>query len=77
MYFLMEKFFEEEWVSAVGILTTSVLITLLRANGLSTAITKIITALQRGDKIVSYEMLKWFALVSGLYVAFYYIYKFG
>lgn len=75
MYFLMEKFFEEEWISALGILTTSVLITLLRANGLSTTITKIITALQNGEKLVSYEMLKWFALVSGLYVAFYYIYK--
>ena len=75
MYFLMEKFFEEEWIAALGILTTSVLITLLRANGLSTAITKIITALQNGEKLVSYEMLKWFALVSGLYVAFYYIYK--
>lgn len=71
----MKKFFEEEWMSAVGILTTSVLLTLLRANGLSTAITKIITALQNGEKLVSYEMLKWFALVSGLYVAFYYIYK--
>lgn len=75
MYFLMEKFFEEEWIAALGILTTSVLITLLRANGLSTAISKIITALQNGEKLVSYEMLKWFALVSGLYVAFYYIYK--
>ena len=75
MYFLMEKFFEEEWVCAVGILTTSVLITLIRANGLSTAISKIIMALQNGEKIVSYEMLKWFAFVSGLYVAFYYIYK--
>ena len=71
----MEKFFEEEWIAALGILTTSVLITLLRANGLSTAISKIITALQNGEKLVSYEMLKWFALVSGLYVAFYYIYK--
>ena len=71
----MEKFFEEEWVCAVGILTTSVLLTLLRANGLSTAISKMITALQRGEKLVSYEMLKWFAFVTGLYVAFYYIYK--
>ena len=75
MYFLMEKFFEEEWVCAVGILTTSVLLTLIRANGLSTTISKMIMALQNGQKIVSYEMLKWFALVSGLYVAFYYIYK--
>jgi subfamily B ATP-binding cassette protein MsbA len=71
----MEKFFEEEWVCAVGILTTSVLLTLIRANGLSTTISKMIMALQNGQKIVSYEMLKWFAFVSGLYVAFYYIYK--
>ena len=75
MYFLMEKFFEEEWACAVGILTTSILITLLRANGLSTTISKIITALQNGQKIASYEMLKWFALVSALYITFYYIYK--
>lgn len=71
----MGKFFEEEWACAVGILTTSVLLTLLRANGLSTAISKMITALQRGEKLVSYEMLKWFAFVTGLYVTFYYIYK--
>ncbi len=75
MYFLMEHFFEEEWACAVGILTTSILLTLIRANGLSIAISKMITALQRGEKLVSYEMLKWFALVTGLYVAFYYIYK--
>jgi len=71
----MGKFFEEEWVCAVGILTTSVLLTLIRANGLSTTISKMIMALQSGQKIVSYEMLKWFAFVSGLYVSFYYIYK--
>jgi ATP-binding cassette subfamily B protein len=71
----MGKFFEEEWVCAVGILTTSILLTLIRVNGLSTTISKMIMAVQSGEKIVSYEMLKWFALVSGLYVSFYYIYK--
>ena len=58
MYFLMEHFFEEEWACAVGILTTSILLTLIRANGLSIAISKMITALQRGEKLVSYEMGK-------------------
>jgi ABC-type bacteriocin/lantibiotic exporter with double-glycine peptidase domain len=75
IYILIEEFFKEEWVYAVGILTTSVLLTLIRANGLSTTISKLITALQKGDKLVSYEMLKWFAFVTALYVSFYHLYK--
>ena len=75
IYILIEEFFKEEWVYAVGILTTSVLLTLIRANGLSTTISKLITALQTGQKIVSYEMLKWFAFVTALYVSFYHLYK--
>ena len=57
IYLLIEEFFKEEWVYAVGILTTSVLLTLIRANGLSTTISKLITALQQ-EYSISYLLKK-------------------
>ena len=75
VYKLMQKFFKEEWVAAIGIICTSILLTLLYANGLTAAISKLILTVQEGKQIASYASLKWFALLSAFYLFFYYLYK--
>jgi ABC-type multidrug transport system fused ATPase/permease subunit len=75
VYLLMQKFFKEEWFYAIGIVVTSVLLTLLHANGLSSAVSKLIMMLQEGKKLASFEVLNWFAALTAVYVFFYYLYK--
>lgn len=75
VYKLMQKFFKEEWIAAIGIICTSVSLTLLYATGLTSAISKLIMTVQEGNKRASYASLKWFALLSVLYLFFYYLYN--
>ena len=51
--YLLEKFFKEEWFNAISMITTSSLLTLLQANGISMIISNLIEALQLHKKSLS------------------------
>lgn len=74
--YLLEKFFKEEWFNAISMITTSSLLTLLQANGISMIISNLIEALQLHKKPLSIEMFKWFVIASISYVILFHIYKY-
>ena len=74
--YLLEKFFKEEWFNAISMITTSSLLTLLQANGISMIISNLIEALQKHNKSASVGIFKWFVFASISYVVLFQIYKY-
>ena len=74
--YLLEKFFKEEWFNAISMITTSSLLTILQANGISMIISKLIQALQLHQKSASIGIFKWFVFASVSYVVLLQIYKY-
>jgi ABC-type multidrug transport system fused ATPase/permease subunit len=73
--FLLRNFVKEEWVNSLGMVISSILVTILQANGISRIISSLIYALQKHNQAETYNMFKYFVIASIGYVILYQIYK--
>ena len=73
--YLLEQFFKEQWFNTLGMIITSIMLTLVQTNGISSIISKLITTLNENNKINTFNALKWFAIVSLGYLIIFHIYK--
>ncbi len=75
VHFLLRNFAKEEWVNSLGMVISSILVTILQANGISRIISSLIYALQNHNQSDTYKMFKFFVLASVAYIILYQIYK--
>ena len=75
VHFLLRNFAKEEWVNSLGMVISSILVTILQANGISRIISSLIYALQNHNQSETYQMFKYFVIASVAYIILYQIYK--
>jgi len=73
--YLLDKFIRKEWVNTIGMLITSILLTILHSAGISTVVSNLITMLQTKNMSGTTSMFKWFIGTSIAYLILNHIYK--
>jgi ATP-binding cassette subfamily B multidrug efflux pump len=75
IYFLLNKFFDEEKMNIILMIITSFIINLFQTNGISHITATIIESIQNNDKNKVIEFFKYFIIISVIYLALYNVYK--
>jgi ATP-binding cassette subfamily B protein len=75
VHFLLQKFVKEEWFNAIGMVISSIMVTILQANGISMVVSNLIKSLQGHNLATTKSLFKWFVVASIAYVILYQIYK--
>lgn len=75
VYYLLKKFFNEEWTNTILMIFTSFIINILQTNGISLITANIIGSLQKNNEKMAYSFYKYFIVVVIIYTILHYIYK--
>ena len=76
VYFLLNKFFQEERLNTILMVLTSFLINVFQTNGISYISATIIDSIQKGQYNKSNEFFKYFIFVSIIFIFLYNFYKY-
>lgn len=76
VYYLLEKFFNEEKLNVGIMVTISFIINIFQTNGISYLTANIINSLHKNDKPNVLYFFKFFVIISVIYITLYALYKF-
>ena len=68
VYFLLNKFFQEEWINTLLLVVTSFIINVFQTNGISYISATIINSIQQKQYTTVNEFFKYFIVVSIIFI---------
>ena len=76
LYYLLEKFFIEEWISAVVLIVLGLVLTLINTNFISTITAEIIQTVQEKKFQLTFQKFRSYCLTTLLFLFLLYVYKY-